>query len=81
MQCLTDNGDGTFSVTNPQPATISGCTNLIVQPNELQNELFNFSLEDYRLISMALVGLLIVGFTFRAIAQALDTYNGESNHE
>lgn len=82
MLCLQDSGAGNYQVVSPQPATINGCTFLIVQPNEIPTAFMNLTPEDGLKVGGLLATVLVVGFTFRAIAQALNvsfSNNGDSN--
>lgn len=82
MQCLTDTGSGTYQIANPQPTETSGCTYLMVQPNEIPMAFMNMSPEDGLQVGGLLALVLVVGFTFRAIARALDvniSNNGDSS--
>lgn len=77
MQCLTQTVDG-FIVASPQPTELSTCTFLLVQPSELPNQLMNLTLEESLTVGSLLGGLLVVGFIFRAVAQALSINDKES---
>lgn len=72
MQCLTDLGNGVFKITNPQPNDTTNCVYVIAAPSELQNQ-FNITMQEAQ-IFMPLLGLvLVMGFTYRAIARALNS--------
>lgn len=73
MQCLTETTQGVFQVADPQPVDYTTCTYLIAQPSELQNELFNLTMEDAQILMPYFAIVLVTGFTYRAIAQALKT--------
>lgn len=73
MQCLTDNGGGDFTIAAPQPTDYTVCTYLVVQPSELQPQIFNLTVEEGVWLGFQLSLILVLGFTFRAIARALNT--------
>ena len=73
MQCLTDNGGGSFTTAAPQPTDYTACTYLLVQPSELQPQVFNLTVEEGVWLGFQLGLILLAGFTFRAIARALNT--------
>lgn len=77
MQCLTDTGTG-YVVTSPQPELISDCVYLLAQPNELPSEFMNMTTEEGLTIGGLLATVLVVGFTFRAIARALSQNEKET---
>jgi hypothetical protein len=73
MQCLTDNGGGSFTTAAPQPTDYTVCTYLLVQPSELQPQIFNLTVEEGIWLGFQLTAILVVGFIFRAIARALNS--------
>ncbi len=78
MQCLTDNGGGSFSIASPQPTDTTSCVYVIASPSELQNQ-FDITLDEASQIMPLLALVLCAGFTFRAIAQALKTDDRNEN--
>lgn len=72
MQCLTDLGANTYAVASPQPTELSGCTYLIAQPSELPSGFMNMTTEEGLTVGGLLATVLLVGFTFRAMAHALN---------
>lgn len=84
MQCLTDIGTGNYQIANPQPTLTTDCTYLIVQPNEIPMAFMNLTPEQGLEVGGLFALVLVAGFTFRAIAHALNvnvSNNGDSNHE
>lgn len=82
MMCLTDTGTGLYKVASPQPTELNGCTFLIVQPNEIPTAFMNLTPSDGLKVGGLLALVLVAGFTFRAIARAIDpnfSNNGDSN--
>lgn len=82
MQCLTDIGTGSYQIANPQPTVTNNCTYLIVQPNEIPTAFMNMTPEQGLEVGGLFALVLVVGFTFRAVAQALHvpiSNNGDSN--
>lgn len=79
MQCLNDSGGGNFTIAAPQPTDYTACTYLLVQPSELQPQIFNLTVEEGVWLGFQLSLILVAGFTFRAIARALNT--GEQSPE
>jgi hypothetical protein len=81
MQCLTDNGGGSFTTAAPQPTDYTACTYLLVQPSELQPQIFNLTAEEGVWLGFQLSLILVVGFIFRAVARALSTDERFQNEE
>ena len=81
MQCLTDVGLGNYRVTAPQPTELSGCVFIIAQPNELPSAFMVLTPEEGLQVGGLLATVLVVGFTFRAIARALNVSNDRIDNE
>lgn len=82
MRCLIDTGTGFFQVANPQPTELTNCVYLIAQPTEIPTAFMNLTPDDGLKVGGLLATVLVVGFTFRAIARVLSTENnGNENHE
>lgn len=81
MYCLSDIGNGFYKVASPQPTEFSGCTYLIVQPNEIPIAFMNMTPAEGLKVGGLLALVLVAGFTFRALARAIDfnLNNGDSN--
>jgi hypothetical protein len=82
IQCLEDLGGGAYQIANPQPTDYTTCTYVLVQPSDLQSELWNISIDDGIQIGFLLGLVLLAGFTFRAMARALNSderYENESS--
>jgi hypothetical protein len=73
MLCLQQLNSTDFQLISPQPADYTGCTYLLAQPSELQPEIWNISVEQGLEIGGYLALVLVTGYTFRAMAQALKT--------
>jgi len=72
MQCLTDLGAGQFSLSSPQPTEYTACTYVLVQPSELQPQIFNLSVADGLQLSAAIVAVWAIGFGTRWGIKALN---------
>lgn len=73
MQCLTQQVDGSYLLTSPQPTLVTGCVYILAQPNDIQNELLQITPTEGVEIALKLSLILIAGFIFRAIASLLAT--------
>ena len=73
MLCLQQINATDFQVISPQPADYTSCMYLLTQPAELQPEIWNISVEQGLEIGGYLALVLVTGYTFRALAQALKT--------
>ena len=72
MQCLTDNGNGTLSLTNPQPTIIGDCVYILATPQDLPSGIMNLTPAQGLQVGGLLTLVLVAGFTIRAIARALN---------
>lgn len=81
MRCLTELALGEFRVTSPQPTELSNCVYLIAQPHELPSALMVLTPEEGLQVGGLLATVLVVGFTFRAIARALNVSNDRNENE
>lgn len=72
MLCLDYNTESlTYTVANPQPTDLSTCTYLLANPSDFPMDFL--TVDDAIQLAFLFASVLVVGFTFRAIAQALKT--------
>lgn len=81
MQCLTQMVGGNFMITDPQPIYTKDCNYILVQPQELPNELLQITPSEGVEIGGKLALVLLAGFTFRAIAKALNASDRSNENE
>jgi len=75
MLCLTETSAGVYEVLDPQPNFISDCTHILAQSNELPMEFFMLTPAEGLEIGGKLALVLVTGFIFRAVAQALNNFD------
>lgn len=80
MLCLTDNGNGSYSVSDPQPTDINSCVYVIAQPIEVQPAIWALTVEQGTQLAIAILSLWAVAWIWHAASQALDTWSS-NNHE
>jgi hypothetical protein len=79
-ECLSDLGSGQFQLQSPQPDDYTACTYLIVQPSELQPDLWNITPAQGLDIGLAMALCLAIGFAYRMIVKFLLTdLEGDKN--
>lgn len=85
MLCLTENPGSTggvyYTVAEPQPTTYTECVYILAQPPEVSNEFWNLTMDEAQELMPYFGLVLVAGFTFRALARALNTEERESNHD
>jgi len=79
MLCLTDNGNGFYTVADPQPTNINSCVYLIAQPTEVQSLPWALTVEQGTQLSIAILGLWAVAWCWRAASSTLDSWSGDNN--
>lgn len=65
MQCLTQIDATNFQVATTQPENYTVCTFILVQPPELQPQLFNITAAEGLELSAAIVAVWAIGFAVR----------------
>lgn len=72
MQCLNEITSGNFQVASPQPEIYTACTYILVQPTELQSQIFNITAVEGLQLSGAIVAVWAIGFATRMGIKALN---------
>lgn len=72
MQCLTQLNATDFQVLAIQPDTYTACTFILVQPLELQTQVFNITAAEGLQLSAAIVAVWTIGFVVRLYKQSLN---------
>lgn len=78
MQCLTDNGDGTFSIANPQPTEYTTCVYVAASPTELGNQIWNLTPSQGLELSGAIALTWAIAFGFRMGIKSLKSNEREN---
>lgn len=65
MQCINQISEFAFELPTTQPAEYTTCTYLLVQPTELENQVFNLTSSQGLEISGAIALVWAVAFGFR----------------
>jgi len=81
MYCLTDNGNGSYSVANPQPTNINSCVYVIAQPVEVQPAIWALTAEQGTQLSVAILTLWAVAWVWRAASSTVDSTWSTNNNE
>lgn len=80
MQCLTDTGTG-FVISNPQPEIYTSCTFILVNPTEIESDIFNLTPEQGSEIGGAIMLVWAIAFAYRAAIHALKSDESENHNE
>ena len=78
MQCLTLKA-GIYTVSNPQPVVVGDCFYILATPQELPTGIMNLTPAEGLRVGGLLTLVLVAGFSIRAMARALNVYEGFSN--
>ena len=78
MQCLTLKA-GIYTVSNPQPVVVGDCFYILATPQELPTGNMNLTPAEGLRVGGLLTLVLVAGFSIRAMARALNVYEGFSN--
>jgi hypothetical protein len=71
MRCVAVDVNGFVVDVVPQPATVDSCTLVLATPGEVGSSPWNLTLAQAEPLMWAIVGVLVVGFTFRMLIRAL----------
>lgn len=72
MYCLTDNGNGSYSLANPQPTDINNCVNIIAQPADVQTSLWSLTADQGTTIGSSILLVWAIAWTYRAVLSMLE---------
>ena len=78
MQCLTLKA-GIYTISNPQPVVVGDCFYILATPQELPTGIMNLTPAEGLRVGGLLTLVLVAGFSIRAMARALNIYEGSQN--
>ena len=78
MQCLTQQA-GIYTISNPQPVVVGDCFYILATPQELPTGIMNLTPAEGLRVGGLLTLVLVAGFSIRAMARALNIYEGSQN--
>ena len=79
MQCLIQTSEFQFELPATQPSDYTTCTYILAQPQDVHADVWNLTMDEAMELMPYFGLVLVMGYTFRAIAQALKT--DERNEE
>lgn len=79
MQCLIQVSEFQFELPATQPSDYTTCTYILAQPQDVHADVWNLTMDEAAELMPYFGLVLVMGYTFRAIAQALKT--DERNEE
>lgn len=79
MLCLIQTSDYQFELPATQPTDYTTCTYILAQPQDVHADAWNLTMDDAITLMPYFALVLVMGFTFRAVARALNT--GDTTNE